>query len=152
MSLNHQVGTILVTRRPPVFDKLYRCGVATDITCVVRGGTWQEDDATKSSPEMNEVEETFSIQAYDQGETVKADLFPGEGFFPQVNDILEESAASAAIAIADGIPIFEAGGKRRYVIVAPVTRKQFGKRALVFSVSLMRRTALDLTSMECESS
>lgn len=153
---NLQIGTPLLTRVPPAFGLLYHgtTGGVT-ISCTIRGGSWQETDETKSSPETNEVEETFNISRFDRGESAKVDLFPGVTagvtFFPEVNDVLEETAASAAIATAAGVCIWEAGGKRRYTIMAPVERKQFGKRALVYSVTLVRKNALDTTKITADS-
>lgn len=152
---NLQVGTPLQTRKPPIFGQLYHgtTGGVT-ITCIVRGGSWQENDDTKSSQEMNEVEETFNVIRYDRGESAKADIFPGATagvtFFPEVNDVLEETAASATAAQAAGVCVWEAGGKRRYTIVAPVTRKQFGKRAIIYSVTLVRRNATDTTQITAD--
>lgn len=152
MPHNHQVGTQLVTRRPPVLTTLYRGASSIDITGTrVRGGTWLEDDVTQSEKELDEVEEAFNITAWNRGEQVKCDLYPLSTFEPQVNDVVEESTASAAIAIAAGIEIFEVGGKRRWVIEAPINRKQFGKRALIFSLTLYRGPALDTTQIEAES-
>lgn len=151
MARNHQVGTALQTRRPPTLATLIRGTDLTDITGTrVRGGSWNEDDVTKSEKEMDEVEEAFNITTWDQGEQTKADLFPVAGFEPKVGDVLEESAASAAIALAAGIEIFEAGGKRRWVIEAPINRKQFGKRALIYSLSLYRGPALDTTQIQLD--
>lgn len=156
MAGNLQVGTPLLTRKPPIFGKLYHgtTGGVT-VTCVIRGGSWNETDDTKSDEEMNEVEETFNSIRYDRGERAKADLFPGATggvtFFPEVNDVLEETAASATDAQAAGVCIWEAGGKRRYVIQAPVERKQFGKRAIVYSVTLLRKNALDTTQITVDS-
>ncbi|HEY4282646.1 MAG TPA: hypothetical protein VGM62_06230 [Chthoniobacterales bacterium] len=152
MAHNHQVGPQLLTRRPPVFGTLYRGEDDTDITgSRIRGGTWQEDDVTQSESELNEDEEVFNITAYNEGERVKCDFFPVAGFEPKVNDVLEETTASAALAVSQGIEIFETGGKRRWVLEAPVTRKQFSKRPLIYSLSLYRGRALDTTQIEVES-
>ena len=148
MARNHQVGTPLQTRRPPTLATLYRAAATIDITGTrVRGGSWTEDDVTQSEKELDEVEEAFNSTAWNQGEQVKCDLFPVSGFEPKVNDVLEESAASAAIALAAGIEIFEVGGKRRWLIEAPINRKQFGKRSLVYSLPLYRGPALDTTQI-----
>lgn len=136
MAHNHQVGRILITRVPPLFEHL-----------TVRGGTWTETDATKTQQEMDGNEETFNIAAYDQGQDVKCDVFPDSGFEPQVNDVLPETAESAAIAAAEGIDIWEDDGVRRWVITK-IDRKQFGKRQLIFSLELIRRKALDATQVE----
>ena len=153
MSRNHQVGTPLVTRRPPVLVTLYRAGETIDITGTrVRGGSWSEDDVTQSEKEMDEVEEAFNITTWNEGEQTKCDLFPVITFQPKVGDVVEESAASAALALAADIDIFEAGGKRRWVVEAPINRKQFGKRALIFSLTLYRGPALDTTQIEADES
>ena len=151
MSRNHQVGTALLTRRPPTLATLIRGSDNIDITGTrVRGGSWTEDDVTQSEKEMDEVEEAFNITTWNEGEQTKCDLFPVAGFEPKVGDVLEESAASAALAVAAGIDIFEDGGKRRWVVEAPINRKQFGKRALIFSLNLYRGPALDTTQIEEE--
>lgn len=156
MAGNLQVGTPLLSRKPPVFGMLYHgtTGGVT-VTCVVRGGSWQETDDTKSDEEMNEVEETFNVIRYDRGERAKCDLFPGATggvtFFPEVNDVLEETTQSASDATAAGVCIWEAGGKRRYTLVSPVERKQFGKRAVIYSVTLLRKNALDTTKITVDS-
>src|SRR6476660_1761199 len=124
MGRNHQVGTQLLTRRPPTLVTLFRGAGSTDITGTrVRGGSWNEDDVTQSEKEMDEVEEAFNITTWNEGEQTKCDLFPVAGFEPKVGDVREESAASAAIALAAGIDIFEDGNKRRWVVEAPINRK-----------------------------
>jgi hypothetical protein len=152
MPRNHQVGTQLVSRRPPTLATLIRGSDSTDITGTrVRGGSWLEDDVTQDAAELDEVEEIFNISTYNEGEQTKCDLFPVAGFEPKVGDVLEESTASAALAVAAGIDIFEDGGKRRWVVRGPINRKQFGKRALIFTLSLYRGPALDTTQIEEES-
>jgi hypothetical protein len=151
MARNHQVGTPLQTRRPPSLATLYRGTDTIDITGTrVRGGSWTEDDVTQSEKEMDEVEEAFNSTAWNEGDQTKCDLFPVAGFEPKVNDVLEESADSAAIALAAGIEIFETGGKRRWVIESPINRKQFGKRALIYSLTLYRGPALDTTLIQAD--
>jgi hypothetical protein len=152
MGSNAQIGTPLVNRRPPVLVSLLRGSDTIDITGTrVRGGTWLEDDVTQDAAELDELEEIFNITPYNQGEQTKCDLFPVTGFEPKVGDVLEESADSAALALSEGIDIFEAGGKRRWVVRAPINRKQFGKRRLIFSMTLYRGPALDTTQIESES-
>jgi hypothetical protein len=149
MARNHQVGTALLTRRPPTLVSLYRGSDTIDITGTrVRGGSWTEDDVTQSEKEMDEVEEAFNVTTWNEGDQTKCDLFPVAGFEPKVGDVLEESSASAALAVAAGIDIFEAGDKRRWVVESPINRKQFGKRALIFSLTLYRGPALDTTQIE----
>lgn len=151
MARNHQVGTALLSRRPPALATLYRAGTTVDITGTrVRGGSWGEDDVTQSEKNMDEVEEAFNVTTWNEGEQTKCDLFPVAGFEPKVGDVLEESAASAAIALAAGIDIFEDGNKRRWVVEAPIARKQFGKRALIFSLALYRGPALDTTQIQAD--
>lgn len=151
MATNHQVGTPLVTRRPPVLVSCYRGSDTIDITGTrIRGGSFTLDKVTQSEKEMDEVEEAFNITVWNKGEQVKFDMFPVNTYEPEVGDVLEESAASAAIAEADGIDIFEAGGKRRWVLEAPINQKQFGKRALIYTCTAYRGPALDTTQIQAD--
>lgn len=149
---NHQVGTPLATELPPIFATCYRGGETIDITGTrVRGNTWTEEDATKDEAEEDETESVFNITNYSRGFNNKCDLFPSVGYQPVVGDVLEESAASGALAAAAGVEFFPfEGDKRRFVLRAPISKKQFSKRPKIFSVSLYRGPDLDTTQIQAD--
>jgi hypothetical protein len=125
MPTNSQVGIPILTKRPPLFAN-----------ATVRGGTWNEDDATKSEQNLNADEETFNTTAYDKGEDVATDLFPHAAYSPAVNDVLTEQWNPANGA--------QPGGwVARSWVITKIRRTRFGKRGLIYSVTLIRRDALD---------
>lgn len=115
---NSQVGKQLRTQAPPQFAN-----------CTVRGGSWTEKDSTKTEEQMNELEETFNITGWDPGIDAKCDLFPDAGFDLHVLDVLDE--------INTDTP--------RSFVIKTIDKKGFGKRALMYSVELIQRNALDTT-------
>jgi hypothetical protein len=120
LGANSQVGRQLRTSRPPTFANY-----------TVRGGTWQENDATKTEAQMNGDEETFNLTGWDPGIDAKAELFPDAGYELYVLDVLTETGVDAP----------------RSFVVQSITKKNFGKRALIYEVSLIQRTALDTTQV-----
>lgn len=117
---NTQVGHQLRTQAPPQFAN-----------ATVRGGSWTEKDSTKTEEQMNALEETFNITGWDPGIDARCDLFPDAGFDLHVLDVLDEIGVDTP---------------RSFVIVS-MEKKGFGKRALMYSVELRQRDALDTTQV-----
>src|SRR4051812_9002978 len=76
---NAQVGSPIVVERPPLFANF-----------TIRGGTYEEEDATKTEQNLNADEETFNVTAYDEGENIPVQGYPKAGYNPRVNDVLTE--------------------------------------------------------------
>lgn len=129
---NAQVGRPIRVQSPPKFDN-----------CTVRGGTWEEDDATKIEMNEDADEETFNTTAYDRGSDIKTDVYPDADFEPEVNGVLTETSASATEAGLD---------EPRSWVITKIARKRYGKRGLIYSCNLIRRDAQDTTQItEAES-
>jgi hypothetical protein len=129
MAGNAQVGSPIVVERPPLFDNF-----------TIRGGTYEEDDATKTELNPNADEETFNVTAYDEGEDIKLQGYPAAGYNPRVNDVLTETWNPANGA--------QPGGwVARAFVITKRKRTRFGKRGLIYVLDVIRRTALDTSQV-----
>ena len=118
---NSQVGFQLYTKTPPVF-----------IGFTVRGGTWKEGDSTETENMRNQNEEEFNTTAWNRGLNATCDLFTNAGTNPSTPPIVLDVISEVTPAT-------------RKWLVTKVDKSNFGKRALVFAVSLQQRDAQDLT-------
>lgn len=121
LGVNSQVGRQLRTQRPPTFAHY-----------TVAGGTWEEADATMVDRQKNGDEETFNLTAIDRGFDYKCDLMPDVGYDLNVLDVITETGVD---------------NPRSFTVVDPLVKKNFGKRALKYGVSLLTRDALDTTQV-----
>lgn len=118
---NSQVGTQLYTKTPPQFVGYY-----------VRGASWEESDSTKTENVENQNEEEFNTTAWNRGLDAKCTLFTAAGTTPATPPVVLDV-------------ITETGATTRKWLVMSVSKKNFGKRALMFDVALQQRDAQDLT-------
>ena len=118
---NKQVGT-----------QLYVITTPSIVSYVVRGGTWQEKDSTKTENQTNQNDETFSTTGWDPGFDVSCELFTLAACTlvspPAVLDVLTEVSP----------------GTRKWLVMS-ATRKNFAKKALITACELQLRTSQDLT-------
>lgn len=128
MSINKQVGQPLLIVKPPVFAGM-----------VVRGGTWEEDDAGTLTDEMNESEEVFNTTKNDPAREASCELYvikPDVGDpaqLPLKNEVLSEAAPST-----------------EKWLVKDSKKKRLGGHAVIYAVKLRQSTAQDLTKIDVE--
>jgi hypothetical protein len=123
--INNQIGTPLVTRKPPVLSGY-----------VVVGGTWQPKNLLQNDTTTNESEEVFNYSFYAPGDEVSCELVQ-KVTSPATVD-LQPSQVIDEVATTDN----PSPGKW---IVIQADPKNFGKKALRFSVTLRRHDACDMT-------
>lgn len=106
---------------------------------VVRGGTWEEEDAGTLTDEQNESEEVFNTTKNDPAREASCELYvikPPVGDpaqLPLKNEVLPEKAPST-----------------QKWLVKDSKKKRLGGHAVIYAVKLRQSDAQDLTQVDVE--